>query len=154
MRDAVDEARRYEDLYNDLLETHRLLESREVVAVEEAERVAAQNAELVGGVQRISYVETVRRETAVVKQVSTSDHVEIISADERSQELVSTRMMLNTANGRITELTNEVEAYKTIDGLSASTRMRVVRRQPEGSGVLRTSRSTGGLRSVSGPVRR
>jgi len=64
-------------------------------------------------------------------------------------------MMLNTANDRIRDLSDEVAAYKTVDdGLGASTRTRVVRRQPEGSGVLRTSRSTGGLRSVSGPVRR
>lgn len=64
-------------------------------------------------------------------------------------------MMLNTANDRIKELTDEVGAYKTIDGsLGKSLRTRVVRRQPEGSRVLRTSRSTGGLRSVSGPAQR
>ena len=80
LRHAVDDARRFEELYNELLGSHRLLESREAIAIEEAERVVAQNADLIGGsngngsgLQRISYVEAVRQEMAIVKQVNLSD---------------------------------------------------------------------------------
>ncbi len=72
LRNALDEARRYEDLYTELLESHQLLESREALAVEEAERITARTAELMGhgnGGQKISYVDGVRREMALVKQV-------------------------------------------------------------------------------------
>lgn len=75
LKDAVDDARRYEELYNELLGSYKLLRSREALAIEDAEKMAAQNAELIGagpGVQRISYVDAVRREMALVKQVSAS----------------------------------------------------------------------------------
>lgn len=115
--------------------------------------MAAQNAELMGhggGPHKISYVDGVRREMALVKQVRPGSRLLGVTKSG-PQELVSTRVMLNTANDRIKDLTEEVAAYKTIDGdLGASTRKRIVRRQPEGSAVvLSTSR-----RSVSGPVRR
>jgi hypothetical protein len=70
------------------------------------------------------------------------------------QELSSTRLMLNKANDRIVVLTEEVEAYKSVNkdfGLGGSTRTRVVRRVPEGAWLSKSSR---GSRSVSGPVSR
>lgn len=51
--------------------------AREAAATEEAERLAAHNAELAGHsneVQKISYVEGVRREMTLVKQVR--DHTQ------------------------------------------------------------------------------
>lgn len=51
--------------------------ARETAAIEEAERLAMHNAELVGhsnDVQKVSYVEGVRREMALVKQVR--DHTQ------------------------------------------------------------------------------
>jgi hypothetical protein len=55
------------------LERQAILEAREAVAIEEAERMAMQNAELLGhtnGSQRIGYVDNVRREMALCKHVS------------------------------------------------------------------------------------
>ena len=69
----MDEAAQYRDLYNELLEENRLLIVREELAAEEAERLGHQNAELVGhanGDQKISYVDGLRREMALVKHVS------------------------------------------------------------------------------------
>lgn len=51
--------------------------AREAAAIEEAERLVAHNAQLVGHsneVQKISYVEGVRREMTLVKQVR--DHTQ------------------------------------------------------------------------------
>ena len=50
---------------------------REAMASEEIEKVALQNAELysqsgAGGMQRLNYIESLRRDTAMAKQVSRS----------------------------------------------------------------------------------
>lgn len=69
----------YEEKYEELLERQAILESRETVAIEEAERLAMQNSELMGhtnGSQRIGYVDNVRREMVLCKHVcSTSKYV-------------------------------------------------------------------------------
>lgn len=54
--------------------------AREATAIEEAERLVAHNAQLVGHsneVQKISYVEGVRREMTLVKQVR--DHTQNVT---------------------------------------------------------------------------
>ena len=78
----MDEAAQYRDLYNDLVEEHRLLSIREKVAVDEAQRVGMQNAELLGhanGDQRISYVDSLRHEMALTKHVSDASLIALSS---------------------------------------------------------------------------
>jgi hypothetical protein len=73
LREAFVNASEYEDLYNALLEENRELVARESIAVEDAERLAMQNAELLGhgnGDQKISYVDSLRRDMALTKHVS------------------------------------------------------------------------------------
>ncbi|WVQ83640.1 hypothetical protein IAT38_005782 [Cryptococcus sp. DSM 104549] len=138
LRDAYVAASKYEGLYENLQEEHGMILAREEAAIEEAEHLGRQNAELLGhtnGVQKISYVEGVRREMAQVKQ-----------------ELATTRHLLNTANDRAQILEAEIAAYKGVGedmglGIGGSMRTKVVRRQPEG-GRLTVSRAG---RSVSGP---
>ncbi|WWD19855.1 hypothetical protein CI109_104322 [Kwoniella shandongensis] len=144
LREAYLSAAKYEALYNDLYEQQAIVLSREAAAIDEAERLGMQNAELMGHGnegQKISYVEGVRREMAAVKQ-----------------ELAATRHMLNTANSKIQTLESEIDSYKSIGStygldpnLGGSTRTRVVRRQPEGGRLIQSTR---GGRSVSGPVGR
>lgn len=67
------EAAGFEEQYYELLERQEILECREAVAIEQAERVAMENAELMGhtdGSSRIGYVDGVRREMAMCRQVS------------------------------------------------------------------------------------
>jgi hypothetical protein len=67
------EAAGFEEQYNELLERQAILEAREAMAIEEAERLSMQNAELLGhtnGSQKIGYVDGVRREMALCKHVS------------------------------------------------------------------------------------
>ncbi|KAE8541603.1 hypothetical protein D1P53_001772 [Cryptococcus gattii VGV] len=139
LRKAYIEASQYQELYNDLQEQHEMILARETAAIEEAGWLAMHNAELVGhsnDVQKVSYVEGVRREMALVKQ-----------------ELATTRHLLNNANDKVQTLENEIAAYKSVDAgldglnLGASTRTRVVRRQPEG-GQLTVSKIG---RSILGP---
>ncbi|OWZ63405.1 hypothetical protein AYX15_04596 [Cryptococcus neoformans] len=141
LREAYIEAAQYQELYNDLQEQHGMVLAREAAATEEAERLAAHNAELAGHsneVQKISYVEGVRREMTLVKQ-----------------ELATTRHLLNNANDKIQTLENEIAAYKSVDagldglGLGISTRTRVVRRQPEG-GRLTASKAGRGISDLDG----
>lgn len=59
--------------YDAISEEVEILRSREAMALEDAERLGIQNAELIGhgnGGQKISYVEGLRREMALVKHVS------------------------------------------------------------------------------------
>ncbi|ORY31611.1 hypothetical protein BCR39DRAFT_558076 [Naematelia encephala] len=143
LKDAVDRAQQYEELYEALLERHRILQSREAIAQEEVERIGHQNAELMGhtnGDQKISYIEILRREMALVKQ-----------------ELAGTRHMLNKANDQVRSLEEECEAYKAIDSVSVlgvSSRTRLVRRQPEGSNLVESMAASARGRSVSGPAGR
>ncbi|WRT69995.1 uncharacterized protein IL334_006988 [Kwoniella shivajii] len=150
LQQAYTESAKYEEMYLDLQEKYDLLESREVAAVDEAERLGVENAELAGhnnGDQKINYVEGVRREMVLVKQ-----------------ELASTRHLLNMANDRVITLENENDAYKSINPISSlgsslnglsSSRTRVMRRQPEGGRLTVSRSSVGGKgRSVSGPVGR
>ncbi|WWC95137.1 hypothetical protein V866_001991 [Kwoniella sp. B9012] len=143
LQEAYYESSKYEELYHDLKEQYEILESREQAAVDEAERLGLENAELVGHNnegQKINYVEGVRREMVMIKQ-----------------ELASTRHLLNVSNDKIIKLENEVQAYKSIDPIDSglngiglgSSRTKVMRRQPE-NGRLTVSRSK--PRSVSGPV--
>lgn len=72
LRTKFIEAAGFEEQYNNLLERQQLLETREAVAIEQAERVAMENAELMGhttGSQKIGYVDGVRREIALCRQV-------------------------------------------------------------------------------------
>nr|XP_018261132.1 uncharacterized protein I303_06853 [Kwoniella dejecticola CBS 10117]OBR83290.1 hypothetical protein I303_06853 [Kwoniella dejecticola CBS 10117] len=145
LQEAYTSAAGYEELYMDLQERYELLEHREKAAVDEAEKLGLENAELAGHqneYQKINYVEGVRREMVLLKQ-----------------ELAATRHLLNLANDRVLNLQDEVQAYTSIDpsanalrssmnGLTSS-RLRVSRRQPE-NGRLTVHRSKG--RSVSGPV--
>jgi hypothetical protein len=107
-----------------------------------------QNAKLLGhtnGSQRIGYVDNVRRDMVLCKHVGR--HCLQVCAN--SQELASTRHLLNNANDRIRALVNEISAYRTISpdlGLGQS-RTRVVRRQPEGSHL--TASTSAGARQVS-----
>ncbi|EIW72160.1 hypothetical protein TREMEDRAFT_58315 [Tremella mesenterica DSM 1558] len=132
LKDALLQAEQYRELYEDLDERYRILESREAMALDEAEKLGHQNARLIGhvnGDQRISYVDSVRREMALVKA-----------------ELAATRTMLNDANDRIKDLSREVEAYKSVEPMGIGQRTKVVRRQPEGSRLVMSTN-----RSVSGP---
>ncbi|WVW86408.1 hypothetical protein I302_108454 [Kwoniella bestiolae CBS 10118] len=145
LQEAYTEAAKYEDLYHDLKEQYDILEAREAAAVDEAERLGLENAELVGHNnegQKINYVEGVRREMVLLKQ-----------------ELASTRHLLNVSNDKIVKLEHEIQAYTSIDlhsnqmGLGML-RTKVTRRQPE-NGRLTVSRNAIGAgkgRSVSGPV--
>ncbi|WWC72244.1 uncharacterized protein I206_106206 [Kwoniella pini CBS 10737] len=145
LQEAYVSAAAYEELYADLQEKYEILECRERVAVEEAEKLGLENAELAGHqneYQRINYVEGVRREMVLLKQ-----------------ELASTRHLLNLSNDKILILENDIQAYTSIEpthlrssinGLHSS-RLRVSRRQPE-NGRLTVSRSQG--RCVSGPIGR
>ncbi|KAK8853427.1 hypothetical protein IAR55_004133 [Kwoniella newhampshirensis] len=145
LRNAYLNAAKYEALYDDLQEQQAIILSREAAAIDEAEKLGMQNAELLGHVsegQRISYVEGVRREMAAIKQ-----------------ELAATRHYLNKANDKIRALESEVDSYKSIGSnfgldanLEGSTRTRVVRRQPEGGMLVSSTRGSG--RSVSGPAGR
>ncbi|WWC91947.1 uncharacterized protein L201_006899 [Kwoniella dendrophila CBS 6074] len=143
LQEAYTEAAKYQEMYLGLKEQYEILESRELAAVEEAERLGMENAELVGHNnegQKINYVEGVRREMVMVKQ-----------------ELASTRHLLNISNDKIINLENEIQAYKSINPIQSQTdlgssRTKVLRRQPE-NGRLTVSRN--GLtksRSVSQPV--
>ncbi|WWD03912.1 hypothetical protein V865_001970 [Kwoniella europaea PYCC6329] len=143
LQEAYYESSKYEELYHELKEQYEILESREQAAVDEAERLGLENAELVGHNnegQKINYVEGVRREMVMIKQ-----------------ELASTRHLLNISNDKIIKLENEIQAYKSIDPIDSglngiglgSSRTKVMRRQPE-NGRLTVSRSK--PRSVSGPV--
>ena len=72
-----------------------------------------------------------------------------------SQELASTRHMLNKANDKIRSLTEEIEAYQTIGhdiNFNAPTRTRVTRRVPEGTWLGTSVRASS--RSVSGSAAR
>ncbi|WVR09620.1 hypothetical protein IAU60_006692 [Kwoniella sp. DSM 27419] len=139
LREAYVNAAAFEALYENLESEHAMILARESAAIDEAERLGMENAELVGHVnegQKINYVEGVRREMFIVKQ-----------------ELATTRHLLNKANDQIHALEDEVNAYKTIEptystlgtSLVGSTRTRVSRRQPEGGQVILR-----GGRSVSG----
>ncbi|ODN77447.1 hypothetical protein L202_04625 [Cryptococcus amylolentus CBS 6039] len=141
LREVYLEASKYESLYTALQEEHEILIAREQAAVQEAEDIARQNAELAGHtneVQKISYVEGLRREMVEVKQ-----------------ELAGTRQMLNISYDKINALEAEIGAYKSLDSgvqglnLGASGRMKVQRRQPEGGRltVSRLSKSVAGSRS-------
>ncbi|OCF61546.1 hypothetical protein L486_01198 [Kwoniella mangroviensis CBS 10435] len=143
LQEAYYESSKYEELYHDLKEQYEILESREQAAVDEAERLGLENAELVGHNnegQKINYVEGVRREMVMIKQ-----------------ELASTRHLLNISNDKIIKMENEIQAYKSIDPIDSglngiglgSSRTKVMRRQPE-NGRLTVSRSK--PRNVSGPV--
>lgn len=73
LSEALDQAAPYEDLYHALVEENHLLMTRESLAAEEAEKMGLRNAELLSHAnsdQKISYVETVRREMAIAKHVS------------------------------------------------------------------------------------
>ncbi|TYJ59008.1 hypothetical protein B9479_000447 [Cryptococcus floricola] len=141
LREVYLEASTYESLYTALQEEHEILIAREQAAVQETEDIARQNAELAGHtneVQKISYVEGLRREMVEVKQ-----------------ELAGTRQMLNISYDKINALEAEIGAYKSLDSgvqglhLGASGRMKVQRRQPEGGRltVSRLSKSVAGSRS-------
>ncbi|ODN95358.1 hypothetical protein L198_04754 [Cryptococcus wingfieldii CBS 7118] len=141
LREVYLEASKYESLYTALQEEHEILIAREQAAVQEAEDITRQNAELAGHtneVQKISYVEGLRREMVEVKQ-----------------ELAGTRQMLNISYDKINALEAEIGAYKSLDSgvqglnLGASGRMKVQRRQPEGGRltVSRLSKSVAGSRS-------
>jgi len=73
LREAFVNASEYEEMYNNLLEENRELLVRERLAAEEVERYAMQNAELLGhgnGDQKISYVDSLRRDMALTKHAS------------------------------------------------------------------------------------
>ncbi|WVN90026.1 uncharacterized protein L203_105258 [Cryptococcus depauperatus CBS 7841] len=136
LRNAYIEASAYQDLYNDLKDQQSLLLARESAAIEEAERLAGQNAELAGHtneMQKISYIETVRKEMFHVKQ-----------------ELATTRHLLNNANDKIQFLNSEIAAYQSVNiigesqGSRGCTRAGIVGRQPEGGRltVYRVRRSS------------
>lgn len=91
----------YEALYNDLLEKQAILESRENAAIDEAERLGLQNAELLGHTnsdQRISYIEGVRRDMALAKQVSNRDLCFSMYLVEEDKVEHRADMMLNYRN--------------------------------------------------------
>lgn len=72
LRAVLESAAEYEELYNALISENEELAAREQLAAEEAERLGIQNAHLIGhgnGGQKISYVESVRREMALTKHV-------------------------------------------------------------------------------------
>jgi len=76
LREAFVNASEYEEMYNALLEENRELLMRESLAAEEVETLAMQNADLLGhgnGDQKISYVDSLRRDMALTKHVSFSD---------------------------------------------------------------------------------
>lgn len=126
---------RFEEAYVELEGSYRALLSCQVETEDEAERLGRLNAELrgLGGSDRIGYVETVRRESAAVKQVSGTLRQRLTM-----QELAATRSLLNTANERIAALSDEIESYKAVGSYDAPKRVRVVRRLPE-DGRLGTS---------------
>ncbi|WVQ75655.1 hypothetical protein IAR50_005284 [Cryptococcus sp. DSM 104548] len=141
LREVYLEASKYEELYNTLQEEHEILIAREEAAIREAEDVVRQNAELAGHtneVQKISYVEGLRREMVDVKQ-----------------ELAGTRQMLNISYDKINALEAEIAAYKSLDSgleglnLGGAGRMKAQRRQQEGDRltVSRLSKSVAGSRS-------
>jgi hypothetical protein len=71
------EAYQYEAAHDQLLEQYEILETRLALAEEESDRLSQVNAELIShgnGLQKISYVEGVRREMSLIKQVSCSVH--------------------------------------------------------------------------------
>ncbi|RSH91463.1 hypothetical protein EHS25_009762 [Saitozyma podzolica] len=124
LKDALQDAAQYRPLYEDLMDEHEIMLSREAMAIDEAERVGQQNVELMGSVsggQKIGYIDALRREAAAVKH-----------------ELASTRHLLNSASDRIAKLEAENEAYKAVDPWAGSTRTKV-RRQPEGSGLVNSA---------------
>jgi hypothetical protein len=91
---CLDTSSDFEAKYLDLLERQTILETREAMAIEEVEKLELQHAELLGhasrgtggasgnskagpsgsanghGMQRINYIESVRREMAMVRAVS------------------------------------------------------------------------------------
>lgn len=72
LRAALESAAEFEDMYNSLMCENEELAAREQLAAEEAERLGIQNAHLIGhgnDGQKISYVESVRREMALTKHV-------------------------------------------------------------------------------------
>lgn len=157
LRDALEKAAPFEEMYNALLAAHHTMLAREEMALDEADRLGAQNAELIGtvsAVQRVGYIEGVRREMALVKHVGYSDDVPRDGLLNKPQELATTRILLNRANETVADLQGEVQAYKSIDGTvmggAGGGRTKVVRRQPEGSGLI----GGAGRRSVSANVRR
>lgn len=83
LRIALQDSRDLEEKYNALIEETEILRSREAMALDEADRLGVQNSELIGhgnGVQKISYVEGLRREMALIKHVS---HISIIRSTLR-----------------------------------------------------------------------
>jgi hypothetical protein len=69
------DVRRAEAAHDQLLEQYEILETRLALAEDESDRLSQVNAELIShgnGLQRISYVEGVRREMSLIKQVSCS----------------------------------------------------------------------------------
>lgn len=84
LRLALEDSRGLQQRYDLISAQVDILRSREAMAVEEADRLGAQNAELIGhgnGIQKISYVEGLRREMALVKHVSFYYHFHIFSLD-------------------------------------------------------------------------
>jgi hypothetical protein len=76
LKDTLTEAKRYEGMYNELVEEHWIIVSREAAASEEVERIGHRNAELAGhvnGDQKINYVEGLRRDMAIMRVVSDRD---------------------------------------------------------------------------------
>jgi hypothetical protein len=72
LKDALQDAAQYRPLYEDLMDEHEIMLSREAMAIDEAERVGQQNVELMGSVsggQKIGYIDALRREAAAVKHV-------------------------------------------------------------------------------------
>ena len=90
LREAFVNASEYEEMYNALLEENRELLLRESLAAEEVETLAMQNADLLGhgnGDQKISYVDSLRRDMALTKHVSFSDSADALTTGARVDEV-------------------------------------------------------------------
>ncbi|KAK4688690.1 hypothetical protein P7C73_g1421, partial [Tremellales sp. Uapishka_1] len=137
LRKTIVEYQDYQAMYEELKDAHDLVIARETVNQEELEKVNRDNALLMGhqnelgNDQKINYVEGLRREMVAIKQ-----------------ELATVRLLYNQARDQIENLVLENKSYKSLEGgLGASTRIRVMRKQPEGREVL--AASVGRRRSVS-----
>lgn len=75
LRSALEVFTDLQERCDSLFEETEILRDREAMALDEADRLGLQNSELIGhgnGSQKISYVEGLRREMALVKHVSTA----------------------------------------------------------------------------------
>lgn len=72
LREALAAKAPFEPLYHALKEEHEILLSRQGMTLEELDRMGEINAELVRGGEdgKIGYIEGIRRDMAIVKQVS------------------------------------------------------------------------------------